>query len=502
MVSGPAFPECPPKAHPSITWAHPDRAFHHLPAIDCSSSPPSTRGLESRDDCQQSFIILINKNYIRRLSVSAMQLQLELQMEMIMIARFQNTTGAALLALLGTTAIASAEVTVEFWHSFGGSSGEALTQIIENFEAANPDIKIDAQEIGNYNDIVTKLQAAIPARRAPDAVIMEVTRYGLFADRGVLKDLTDYVAADPLKDDLYDYAREVGVYEGKNYIVPFNASTPVLYFNKAIFEQAGLSTDAPLKTYDDLLAAARQITDELGANGITGIAAPGQFARWGLIMDNDSDLIDSVTGDILIDAPNTVEAYEFMASLVHEYKVASPDGVTKENNGRDAFFAGKVGMMINSTGNYGSASSSLGDDLAVVPMPCNKVCAVPIGGAGIGILTTSEQEVQDAAYKFISFAASPESNALWFAATGYMPINKKTPAEQVAITALAEQPGIDVAINQLDYARGRPRPPVVTWMRASEYDQWQAMALGQREVPEVLSEFAESTRAEAERLKK
>lgn len=419
-----------------------------------------------------------------------------------MIANKYKITVAALVALLGSTVLASAEIKVEFWHSFGGVAGAALDQIIDNFEAENPDITIEAQEIGNYNDIVTKLQAAIPARRAPDAVIMEVTRYGLFADRDVLLDLTDYVEADPLKDDLYNFAREVGVFEGKNYIVPFNSSTPVLYYNKAIFEQAGLGTHTPLKTYDDLLAASKQITEKLGDDGITGIAAPGQFARWGLIMDNDSDLIDSVSGEILLDAPNTIEAYEFMASLVHEHKVASPDGVTKENNGRDAFLAGKVGMMINSTGNYGRSTSALGDDLVVLPMPCNKVCAVPIGGAGIGILSTSEKEVQDAAYKFVSFAASPESNALWFSETGYMPINKYTPEQPLAAAALAEKPGIGVAIGQLDFARGRPRPPVVTWMRASEYDMWQAMALGQRDVSEVLTEFAERTRAEAERLKR
>ncbi|WP_394196818.1 ABC transporter substrate-binding protein [Litoreibacter albidus] len=419
-----------------------------------------------------------------------------------MIAKVGKMSGVGLLALLGATTLVSADVTVEFWHSFGGGSGEALAQIIENFEAENDGITIDAQEIGNYNDIVTKLQAAIPAQRAPDAVIMEVTRYGLFADRGVLMDLTPYVDADPLKDDLFDFAREVGVYEDKNYIVPFNSSTPVLYFNKAIFERAGLSEDTPLNTYDDLLAAAQQITDTLGDEGITGIAAPGQFARWGLIMGNDSDLIDSVSGEILLDAPNTIEAYEFMASLVHEHEVASPDGVTQENNGRDAFLAGRVGMMINSTGNYGRAASSLGDDAVVVPMPCNKVCAVPIGGAGIGILSTSDSEVQDAAYQFISFAASAESNALWFSETGYMPINQQTAQQPLAIEALAEKPGIDVAINQLDFARGRPRPPVVTWMRASEYDLWQAMALGQRDPSEVLTEFAESTRAEAERLER
>lgn len=419
-----------------------------------------------------------------------------------MIANIVKSSNAGLLALLGTTTLVSADVTVEFWHSFGGTSGEALAQIIENFEAENEGITIDAQEIGNYNDIVTKLQAAIPARRAPDAVIMEVTRYGLFADRGVLMDLTPYVEADPLKDELFNFAREVGVYEGSNYIVPFNSSTPVLYFNKAIFERAGLSEDTPLNTFDDILAAAKQITDTMGDDGISGIAAPGQFARWGLVMGNDSDLIDSVSGEIMLDAPNTIEAYEFMASLVHEHEVASPDGVTQENNGRDAFLAGRVGMMINSTGNYGRATSALGSDVVVVPMPCNKVCAVPIGGAGIGILSTADSDVQDAAYQFISFAASAESNALWFSETGYMPINQNTAEQPLAIEALAQKPGIDVAINQLDFARGRPRPPVVTWMRSSEYDLWQAMALGQRDVSEVLSEFAESTRAEAERLER
>ncbi|WP_319412120.1 ABC transporter substrate-binding protein [uncultured Cohaesibacter sp.] len=415
-----------------------------------------------------------------------------------------NLVGAGVIALLGSAQFSFAETTVTFWHSFNTEkpNGKALAKIIDNFEAANPDIKIDAQFIGNYNDIVAKLQAAIPAHREPDAVIMEVTRYGLFADRGVLTDLTDYLANDPLKDNLFDFAREVGVFEGKNYIVPFNSSTPVLYFNKDIFARAGFTEEPSLKNYADILSVSKQISEKLGGEGISGIAAPGQFARWGLVMDNDSDLIDSKSGEILLDSENTKDAYKWMASLVHEYKVASADGVTKENMGRDAFLQGKVGIMMNSTGNYGRSKKALGDNLAVRPMPCNKVCSVPIGGAGIGILSTADQDVKDAAYKFISFAANPESNAIWFADTGYMPINKHTAEQDLAKEALTNNPGIDVAIKQLDFARGRPRPPVVTWMRASEYDLWQAMALGQRDVEEVLTEFAAKTRAEAERLAK
>lgn len=413
--------------------------------------------------------------------------------------KLQNTILAGAVALFATVGSAEAATTVKFWHSFNKASGEALNKIIADFKTANPGIDVQAEFIGDYNDIVAKLQAAIPANRAPDAVILEVTRYGLFAERGALIDLTPYVDADPLKNDLYDYAREVGVYKGKNYIVPFNSSTPVLYYNKDIMARAGITGEPALKTFADVLSTSKTITEKLGKDGITGIAAPGQFARWGVVMANDSELIDRKTNDILLDTPKTIEAYQWMASLVSKEKVASPDGVTDEDVGRDAFLAGKVGIMMNSTGNYTGSKKALGDKLEVRPMPCNKVCSVPIGGAGIGILASSSKDVQDAAYKFVSYAASPEANAIWFAATGYLPINKKSAALPVAAKALATQPGIDTAIKSLDYAYGRARPPVVTWMRTTEYKMWEAMALGQRPVEETMKDFAAQTRAEAKR---
>ncbi len=417
-----------------------------------------------------------------------------------MSRKLQSVLAAGIAAFFVTMGPADAATTVKFWHTFSKSQGEALNKIITKFEAANPDIEIEAEFVGDYNDVVSKLQAAIPARRAPDAVILEVTRYGLFANNNILTDLTPYFDADPLKADLYDYAREVGVIGGKNFIVPFNSSTPVVYINKDIFARAGLSAETPLKTFADISAAAKTISDKLGSEGISGIAAPGQFARWGVVMANDSELVDPASGAILLDKPNTIEAYQWMASLVHEQKVASPDGVTDEDKGRDAFLAKKVGIMMNSTGNYGGSKKALGDALAVRPMPCNKTCSVPIGGAGIGILASSSKTVQDAAYKFISFAASPDANASWFAATGYMPINKKSANLPVVKEALATQPGIDVAIISLPVAHGRARTTVVTWMRSTEYKMWEAMALGQRPVDETMKDFAQQTRDEEKRV--
>ena len=416
-----------------------------------------------------------------------------------MTRKLQLVLTAGVACFLGTVGAANAATTVKFWHTFSKSQGEALSKIIDGFEKVNPDIDVEAEFVGDYNDVVSKLQAAIPARRAPDAVILEVTRYGLFANNNILTDLTPYFDADPLKADLYDYAREIGVINGKNFIVPFNSSTPVIYFNKDIFKRAGLSEDTPLKTFADISAAAKMISDKLGSESVSGIAAPGQFARWGVVMANDSELIDPSSGKIRLDDQNTIEAYQWMVSLVSKDQVASPDGVTDEDKGRDAFLAKRVGIMMNSTGNYGGSKKALGDDLAVRPMPCNKTCSVPIGGAGIGILASSPKNVQDAAYKFISYAASPEANAAWFAATGYLPINKKSADQPLAKEALATQPGIDVAINSLPVAHGRARTTVVTWMRSTEYKMWEAMALGQREVADTMKNFAQETRDEEKR---
>src|SRR3546814_2265168 len=85
-----------------------------------------------------------------------------------MSRKIQNAIVASAIALVASVGAAEAATTVKFWHSFNESNGETLDKIVAGFEAANPDIDIEAEYVGNYNDIVAKLQAAIPARRAPD----------------------------------------------------------------------------------------------------------------------------------------------------------------------------------------------------------------------------------------------------------------------------------------------------------------------------------------------
>ena len=75
---------------------------------------------------------------------------------------------------------------VTFWHSLSGSDGQTVETMAQAFNAAHPGVTIKPVFVGEYGDAVTKLQAAIPAGRQPDLVMLEITRYGLFAERGAL----------------------------------------------------------------------------------------------------------------------------------------------------------------------------------------------------------------------------------------------------------------------------------------------------------------------------
>src|SRR3546814_11690328 len=111
-----------------------------------------------------------------------------------MSRKIQNAIVASAIALVASVGAAEAATTVKFWHSFNESNGETLDKIVAGFEAANPDIDIEAAYVCNYNNIVAKLQAAIPARSAPETVILQVYLYGRFARKTLLPDMHHHFA--------------------------------------------------------------------------------------------------------------------------------------------------------------------------------------------------------------------------------------------------------------------------------------------------------------------
>lgn len=177
-------------------------------------------------------------------------------------------TGAVSLALIGcSTASAEAPdlrefsgsyegppVTLEFWNGFTGGDGPFIQQMIENFEAENPDIDIRATT-QEWGDLYQKLPAASFAGAGPDVGVIHVEQIGTMVVRNVIRPLDDLAAnLDLDAEDFSEEVWEAGEYEGKRYGIPLDVHSLAMYYNTDHFAAAGITeppTDAA--SFEDAL---------------------------------------------------------------------------------------------------------------------------------------------------------------------------------------------------------------------------------------------------------
>lgn len=409
----------------------------------------------------------------------------------------RSLLGAALAAPL-LSRRADAATTIRFWHAFGSGVGKEVIELLAGrFNASQGEVVVVPEPVGDYGQTVTKLQAAIPAGRQPHLVMLEITRYGLFAARGALAPLEPFLEAEgaAFQADLRPFAREAALYEGRSYVLPFNVSTPLLYGNRDLMAAAGLDPQKLPSTWDELLAAGRRLTRmAAGKVEVFGLNTPPQWVRWAMCNQAGGGWVDPATHEVLIDRPESIEAYAFAASWVGEQGPASREAALDEKVAVQYFLTGQAGLHFDSTGSLGSLKKDARFAMAVGPLPCRKLCAAPIGGAVIGILKGHGEAETRAAWRFLAFLARPEQNATVFARTGYLPILRSTAEQPEARERLEADPAWSAAIRQLDVAFVRARPPAMAAIRAKEEQVWQAIVLGKQSAAEALTAFAREMR--------
>jgi sn-glycerol 3-phosphate transport system substrate-binding protein len=392
---------------------------------------------------------------------------------------------AVAVAALASFGWAQTELT--FWHSL---DSDALRSMVQRFNESQADVRVQEVYVGSYGEAVTRIQAAVVAGRQADVMMLEITRYGLFAERGVLQPLDEYLrGSGGLGADILPGIREASRYKGRSYVIPFNSSTPLMYYNKDLFRKTGLDPERPPRTWAELAETARQLTI---AGEQWGINAPPQWVRWALVKQNGGEWVDE-DGRVLIDQPAAVEAYQFALDLVMR-GYSSADAAIKEDVAKQLFASGKVGITFDSTGSLGSLNRIVKFDLGVAPLPCHLKCAAPIGGAALGISAASSQERQRAAWAFVEWMSRPENNAFFFTQSGYMPIRRATLDLPQTREFLARNPQWRVSIGQMSVAFPRPRPPAMPAIRQMEETVWQSMVVGQKTVQQALVDFAAEIR--------
>ena len=369
-----------------------------------------------------------------------------------------STTGLGLATAMavGLTAPASAETELTMYYpiAVGGALTEVVDGIVADFEAANPDIKVNAIYSGNYDDTrVRALSALASGEPAQLAVMFSIDAYDLIEQELIIP-FEDVATSDADKawlSSFYPALMANSLIEGKTWGIPFQRSTIVAYYNKDLFRAAGLDPEAPPTTWDEMISMGKALTKD----DTYGLMIPSTgYPYWmfqALAIQNGKEVMSGDGLTTYFDDPTVVETLEFWKSLSAEHGIM-PTGTVEWVTLRQAFLEGQTAMMWHSTGNLTAVKKGASFDFGVAELPANVRKGSPTGGGNFYLFKDTSDEEKAAAMKLIQFMTAPDQAAAWSIGTGYMGVSPAAYETEALQAYVAEFPPALVARNQLENA--------------------------------------------------
>ena len=362
--------------------------------------------------------------------------------------------------LVGSFSIpAQAATEVHWWHAMGGVNGERVNKIADDFNATQSEYKVIPSYKGNYTETMTAAIAAFRAKEQPHIVqVFEVGTATMMAAKGAV-----YPVEQVMKDAGESFDKSIFLpavisyyqtSDGELLSMPFNSSTPVLWYNKDAFKKAGV--DSVPKTWNDMKSASEKL---VAAGYKCGFSFGWQ--SW-VMIENYGAWHDLSMGTQENGFAGTDTSFEFNNDKV-KARIASIADWSKDSlftyGGRrgdslSMYTNGECGMWMNSSAYYGSIKKQAKFDFAQTMLPLDTdVASKPqnsiIGGATLWVLKGRDQADYKGVAKFMTYLSSPEVQAWWHQETGYVPIT--TPAYELSKKQgfYDSNPGTDTAIQQL-----------------------------------------------------
>lgn len=372
----------------------------------------------------------------------------------------------ALALMLGITgALASEPVAITFWHSMGGVNGEAIAKMVEDFnQEFDGKIKVTVEYQGSYDDAINKVKAA--GMSAMPADVMQIYDIGtrFMIDSGWALPVQDMIEKDGY--DITQIESNIAAYytiNDKLYSMPFNSSTPLLYYNKTAFAEAGLDPNVPPKNFDEIIAMSEKLMKKDGSGKVErygfGMGNYGWFFEQWLnkmalqYVDQNNGRGDDPATKVVFDENGGAKA------IFEVWKKLIDDGVITylgrgNNDAKAAFISGNIAITLESTAALKSLLTNVGDNFEIGTGYFPNIHAedeggVSIGGGSLWMLKTGDEARQNAAWEFIKYMISPDVQAFWNAQTGYFPITVATHELDAFKANMEKYPQFGTAIEQL-----------------------------------------------------
>jgi sn-glycerol 3-phosphate transport system substrate-binding protein len=406
-------------------------------------------------------------------------------------ARLAGAVSAAPRAAAGPIFLRGQGTTeLSFFYPVGvaGPLAKLMQGLVDDFNKANPSIKVNASFTGSYVDTTTKVQTAVQAKNPPDTAVLLATDLQTMLDLKAIVPVSDLKAGatfDP-KDYQQAFFQDTQA-EGKTWSVPFQRSTPVLYYNKDVLQKAGGNAEQPPQTWTELVDTSKKIMDAKAAKW--GVEFPTSGTAYWLFqclaIQAGKDLNGEDHTHVNFDTTEATDALTWLVDLSKTNKVM-PTGVIDWASVPTDFSSGNTAFAYHSTGSLTAILKEAKFKVGTAFMPKDKQFGTNTGGGNIYIFKDAPADHQQAAWTFAQWMTAPAQATRWAIATGYVPVRISSTDSTEWKDYVAKTPQATTAVDQLKYAKPELTAHQSAQIQKFMSDAVQSAVAGQKQPADAL----------------
>ncbi|WP_394181619.1 sn-glycerol-3-phosphate ABC transporter substrate-binding protein UgpB [Marinomonas posidonica] len=339
-------------------------------------------------------------------------------------------------AVIGLSIASSgfAATDIEWWHAMGGANGEKVNEIAKAFNDSQDAYTVKPVYKGNYTETMTSAIAAFRAKKQPHIVqVFEVGTASMMSAKGAIYPVYELMRESGQSFDQSGFLSAVTGYysdqEGNMLSMPFNSSTPVLYYNKDLFAKAGIQN--PPTTWEEMESVSQKLLDNGVKCGFTTawqswVQLENFSARQNTPFASEANGFGGLDTKLTFNGPLQVAHIEKMSEW-QQNGIFSYGG--RRSDSAPKFYSEECAMFMNSSAGYAGIKKNAKFDFGVSQLPYQgSAISEPkntiIGGASLWVLQGHKKEEYKGVASFLSFLSRAEVQADWHQFSGYLPITR------------------------------------------------------------------------------
>ena len=357
--------------------------------------------------------------------------------------------------------MAAAQQEIRFWHAMGGALGGELDALVQRYNDSQKDFRVVAEHKGSYEDVMIGALAAQRAGSGPHLVqVYEVGTAQMMVAKDAVRPLAQVMAENGERLDAKLFLPAVAGYfsdsHGQLLALPFNISTPILFYNKDAFRKAKLDPEKPPRTWYEMPKAMGALVDS-GVECVYTTVWPAWVQIENMSNWHNQLFASRENGLMGLDAKlnfNTHLMVRHVSMLSSWARAGYFTYSGRRIEGERRFAKGECAMVSAASSSYADLRREAKFDFGVAQLPYyDDIRGAPhhtmIGGAALWVLAGKKSAEYRGTAKFLGWLARPEVQAEWHQRTGYVPVTRAAYERTAQSGFYRENPGYEIAIRQL-----------------------------------------------------